>query len=451
VSPDGNTIYVTEPGEGSGLVEKLQYNGEGFTSTFIGVGNGPAGIAVTPDGGAVYVANLDGDSVTRIATSDDTTTTIALSSGTSPDAVAITPDGSTVYVTGFYSGTVTPISTDADSVGDQISTGGFPGSIAVTPDGSSVYVGLQNNFPALAEPAPCCASTTTLPPTPGKVVVIDTSGNAVVATITTAGNNVNGIAIAPDQAPVARLSVAPAPVGSPSGFDASASTSASSPIVDYAWDFGDGGTANTSTPTTTHVYSSAADYTVTVTETDAAGTSTEQVFTGQTMSRNGGPSAVATRDITVVVCAANEPCNAQVSDGDQTVDIDGTSSTDATLTVSMGVATVACTPNETAKPREVVGLNPDNFTAPDGLHVSITFRNVHVLQAIPICYSGTKPFRAIHGQIVTQGIIPHCHTDPPRSIPCQLNYELVGDNEVVNLIVPASDPKFWAKVKVRVA
>jgi hypothetical protein len=28
-----------------------------------------------------------------------------------------------------------------------------------------------------------------------------------------------------------------------------------------------------------------------------------------------------------------------------------------------------------------------------------------------------------------------------------LNYELVGDNEVVNLIVPASDPKFWAKVK----
>jgi hypothetical protein len=36
-----------------------------------------------------------------------------------------------------------------------------------------------------------------------------------------------------------------------------------------------------------------------VTKTSAAGTSTTKVFTGQTMSRNGGPTAKATAKLTV--------------------------------------------------------------------------------------------------------------------------------------------------------
>jgi hypothetical protein len=36
-----------------------------------------------------------------------------------------------------------------------------------------------------------------------------------------------------------------------------------------------------------------------VTETSPAGTSTTQVFTGQTMSRHGGPTAVATATVAV--------------------------------------------------------------------------------------------------------------------------------------------------------
>ena len=65
-------------------------------------------------------------------------------------------------------------------------------------------------------------------------------------------------------------------------------------ITSYAWNFGDGVTATTATPTTTHTYATGGNYPVSVTETDSAGTSTARVFTGQTMSRNGGPQATAT-------------------------------------------------------------------------------------------------------------------------------------------------------------
>jgi YVTN family beta-propeller protein len=451
VSPDGNSIYLTEPsgGEGYGFVERLDWTGEGYSHTFIEAQYEPTGIAVTPDGSSVYVANRYSDSVTHIDTSDNTTSTIELPSFTDPSAIAILPDGSTVYV-GGDNGTVTPISTADDSVGDPTSVPGLPRSLAATPDGRSVYVGSISNIPSLAAPATCCEVSTTAPPSAGKVVVISVDGNSVVATINTGGADVNGIAIMPDQAPVARLAVAPGPVNSPSEFDASASTSASSPIDHYTWDFGDGDTDLSYTPVIEHVYSTADNFTATVTVTDEAGTSTEQVFTGQTMSRNGGPSAVASRDITVTECPAGESCTASASDGDQSVTVEGTSSTNASLSLSMGVATVACVRGETPKPREVVGLNPENFTSADGLHASITFQTIHELVKIPICYSGTKPFRTIHGGMATQGIIPHCHTDPPVSIPCQASFELVEGNLVEHIIVPASDPKFWAKTKIRI-
>jgi hypothetical protein len=101
------------------------------------------------------------------------------------------------------------------------------------------------------------------------------------------------IAITPDQAPVAHLHVTLAAIGSPSTLDASASTVAYGTIASYHWNFGDGATATTTTPVTTHTYTGGS-YTASVTETSSAGTSTTQVFTGQTASQNGGPQATAT-------------------------------------------------------------------------------------------------------------------------------------------------------------
>ena len=74
-------------------------------------------------------------------------------------------------------------------------------------------------------------------------------------------------------------------------------------IATYRWDFGDGTPVVTSaTPVTKHTYATGGAYVVTVTETSSGGTSTAKVFTGQTMNRNGGPSA--TTQAVVPVSAA---------------------------------------------------------------------------------------------------------------------------------------------------
>ena len=74
-------------------------------------------------------------------------------------------------------------------------------------------------------------------------VSTDTPGTAI-----TVGSLPDGIAITPDQAPAASFTASIANVGSPTSFDASASTVAFGTISNYHWDFGDGNTADTSTP-----------------------------------------------------------------------------------------------------------------------------------------------------------------------------------------------------------
>ena len=70
---------------------------------------------------------------------------------------------------------------------------------------------------------------------------------------------------------MARFLVTPAAAGSATTFDASASTVAFGTIASYGWDFGDGTTATTTTPITTHTYQTAGYNTVSVTETSSGG------------------------------------------------------------------------------------------------------------------------------------------------------------------------------------
>ena len=249
VSPDGQTAWVSVDSEGS-YVAKVDLTGESPSiSDEIGIGTGARGIAITPDGSDVFVTSYYDQTVTRIATADDSTQTIPMPANTFPEAVAITPDGSTAYVTSGAQGFVYPIDTATDAVGDPINVGGYPASVAVTPDGHSLYVGALNNESAGGfHPADDTTTSFEQPVVSGRVVVVDTASNSVVTKLTMAGHDPYQIAIGPDQAPVARLSVAPGPVGEPSDFDASASTSSPSPITDYAWDFGDGNTEHTATP-----------------------------------------------------------------------------------------------------------------------------------------------------------------------------------------------------------
>ena len=111
--------------------------------------------------------------------------------------------------------------------------------------------------------------------------------------------NPHAVAITPDQAPVAAFEATAAPPGSPTIFDASGSSDPDGQIVTYAWDFGDGTALADGGPNPTHAYAAPGTYTATLTVTDGEGCSTTLVFTGQTASCNGAPSATATKPVTV--------------------------------------------------------------------------------------------------------------------------------------------------------
>jgi YVTN family beta-propeller protein len=144
------------------------------TSTPPPEGGGPNGVAVSPDGSTVYVANFIDGTVSVIATATDTVTaTIPVGSG--PLGVAVTPDGSTVYVTNFQDNTVSVIATASNTVTATIPLGNNPFGVAVTPDGSTVYVANESRDLGREQRA---AGTVA-----GTMSVIATASNTVTATI----------------------------------------------------------------------------------------------------------------------------------------------------------------------------------------------------------------------------------------------------------------------------
>src|SRR6516164_6302761 len=142
--------YITN--EGSSTVSVISTATNTVTGIPIPVGSLPIGVAVTPDGSRVYVANqgaVEGvGTVSVISTATNTVTGIPIPVGSYPFGLAVTPDGSKVYVTNavYATGTVSVISTATNTVtGIPISVGRAPVGVAVTPDGSKVYVANRND------------------------------------------------------------------------------------------------------------------------------------------------------------------------------------------------------------------------------------------------------------------------------------------------------------------
>lgn len=262
ITPDGLTAFVTTA---SNNVYPIDLASRTVGSAI----SAPEGIIqITPDGTKAFISNFSGSSATWLDLTTNPPTPHSLFIGHNTGQVTINPNGTTVYFTSNDNDAVFTVDIATLVVG-TVPFSFFVADFAVTPDGKTGYA----------------ASGST-----SEVVPVDLTTFAMGTPIPVANTSVF-IAISPDQAPIASFTVTPALSGFPSTFDASASVSPVGTIVSYLWDFGDGNLVETSTPIETHTYAASGNYTVTLTVTNSAGTSTTQVFTGQTMSRNGGPSA----------------------------------------------------------------------------------------------------------------------------------------------------------------
>jgi YVTN family beta-propeller protein len=273
ITPDGATAYVANSSDGTVTPIDTAANTAG---TPIPVGSFPQAIAITPDGATAYVADSGDNNVIPIDTATNTAGT-PITVGSSPEAIAITPDGATAYVANYSDDNVTPIDTATNDAGTQITVGSNPDAIAITPGGGTAYV------------ANCCSSD---------VTPIDTATNTAGASIAVGGGP-DGIAITPDQGPTAAFTNDAATIGQATSFDASGSSDPDGTVATYHWDYGDGDTEETDSPTIDHAYAAAGTYMATLKVTDDEGCSTAQIFTGQTMSCNGSTVAEITHQVTV--------------------------------------------------------------------------------------------------------------------------------------------------------
>ena len=245
------------------------------------------GIAIAPKGAMAYVVfNASGVQAPGWVTPIDTATDTVepqIPAGVAPSMIVVTPNGKTAYVNNSFSNNavtgVTPINLMTDTAETQIprpacpsGSGSYLGPMAIVPSGATLYLMCTLN---------------------SQMVPIDTATNTAGSPSASPSmyGTPTGIAIIPDQAPTARFTVTPAPFGSPTKFNASSSSSPVGTIASYAWKFGDGTTATTTHHKISHTYASAGTYAVTLTVVNTQGTSTKQVFTGNTVSNNGGPSA----------------------------------------------------------------------------------------------------------------------------------------------------------------
>ena len=107
----------------------------------ITVGNNPTGIAVSPNGGSVYVTNNASGTVSVFAADNVNPAVANITVGSGPYSVAFTPNGASAYVVNQVSNTVSVINTTTQTVGTTIPGSCiFTNQIAITPDGTEAYV-----------------------------------------------------------------------------------------------------------------------------------------------------------------------------------------------------------------------------------------------------------------------------------------------------------------------
>jgi DNA-binding beta-propeller fold protein YncE len=351
ISRAGTRLFATNAGSDSVSRYAVAQFGGGLTP-IVGTtttGDGPDGIAITPDGAHVYVANGTAGTISILDGEAAATSFTAVDAGTGVSGLAVAPDGSRLYAANTGDDTISGWTIGSEGSlaalpNSPYPAGNGPRGLALTPDGSrllsadsagstlSSYVIATNG--ALSAPVSTDVST---PLTGVTAVAISPDGKhaygagsstvaaydlAAAGAITLRGASTpptggshSALAITPDQGPEAKLDPIPQPAGSASAFQGGPSTDPDGSIAKYAWDFGDGSTGTGANPT--HTYAQPGTYTVRLTVTDDEGCSTAPIYTGQASLCTGSPYATKAVDIAVPpaepVVTPEPPC---IHDGD---------------------------------------------------------------------------------------------------------------------------------------
>jgi len=159
----------------------------------LGVGEDPAGIAITPDGRFAYVANnndnsIPGEHTVSVIKLDTNTVigTITDASFNQPYTITINADGTLAYVTNSNGTTISIIDIATNTVIGTITGFDGPSGMVITPDGTTAYV---NNYGSPAGVGSGNATT---------VRVVDLTTNMIVGAAITVDLAPASLAITPD-------------------------------------------------------------------------------------------------------------------------------------------------------------------------------------------------------------------------------------------------------------
>ena len=136
LSPNGQCLYIAQSLDNTVLVLSTS---DFSVQKSIATAGAPTDIAVSPDGELLYVTCRD--RIMIIQAKDDTMTE-SISAVREPTGLALTPDGRSLYVTSASEGTLTVINTGDLTLSDTIDLGSAfgPSGIRIAPGGDFLYV-----------------------------------------------------------------------------------------------------------------------------------------------------------------------------------------------------------------------------------------------------------------------------------------------------------------------
>ena len=147
--PSSGSRVVVDPKTGiasTGTISVVDLSSREVSKT-IDVLLHPSGMALSPDGSRLYVANANSDAISVIDTDNDNVVNTLSSKpmpelpfGSMPNALAVSPDGQTLYVANGGNNLLAILDLASEKITGLIPTGWYPGAVILSEDGNTLMV-----------------------------------------------------------------------------------------------------------------------------------------------------------------------------------------------------------------------------------------------------------------------------------------------------------------------